>query len=113
MVFSSCSPRPSSSVPSHDRFWGSRRASYHPACACRLKPWGERVIGVVFPESVDLCAAFTAQSMHQRETSPLKRARLENGMEAQVPRFVKEGEFDRIEVATGRDLERVKESGKR
>ncbi|MFI5339296.1 MAG: translation elongation factor P [Candidatus Methylomirabilales bacterium] len=34
---------------------------------------GERVIGVVFPESVDLRVASTAQPMHQRETSALKR----------------------------------------
>ncbi|MFI5339297.1 MAG: hypothetical protein ACHQ7N_05615 [Candidatus Methylomirabilales bacterium] len=34
-------------------------------------------------------------------------------MEVQVPQFVKEGELIRIEVATGRYLERVKEPGKR
>jgi hypothetical protein len=45
------------------------------------------VIGVVFPESVDLRVASTAQPMHQRETSALKKAVLENGMEVQVPLF--------------------------
>jgi len=73
----------------------------------------ERAIGVVFPESVDLRVASTAQPMHQRETSAFKKAVLENGMEVQVPLFIKEGELIRIEVATGKYLERVKESGKR
>lgn len=73
----------------------------------------ERAIGVVFPESVDLHVASTAQPMHQRETSAFKKAVLENGMEVLVPLFIKEGELIRIEVATGKYLERVKESGKR
>ena len=74
---------------------------------------GGRAIGVVFPESVDLRVASTAQPMHQRETSALKKAALENGMEVQVPLFATEGELIRIEVATGKYLERVKGSGKR
>lgn len=74
---------------------------------------GDRAVGVVFPESVDLRVASTAQPMHQRETSALKKAILENGVEVLVPLFIREGELIRIEVATGRYLERVKESGRR
>ena len=70
----------------------------------------EQVTGVVFPEIVELRVASTAQAMHQRETSALKKAVLENGLEVQVPLFIKEGELIRIEVATGKYLERVKEA---
>jgi elongation factor P len=74
---------------------------------------GEQVTSVVFPEIVELRVASTAQPMHQRETSALKKAVLENGSEVQVPLFIKEGELIRIEVATGKYLERVKEAGKK
>ena len=53
---------------------------------------------------------------HDRGTLTMVTASdLRSGMvvEVQVPLFVKEGELIRIEVATGRDLECVKESGKR
>lgn len=73
----------------------------------------EQATGVIFPESVDLRVTSTAQPMHQRETSALKKAVLENGSEVLVPLFIKEGELIRIEVATGKYLERVKASGKK
>jgi hypothetical protein len=43
----------------------------------------------------------------------LKKAVLENGLEVMVPLFIREGELIRIEVATGKYLERVKEPGKK
>jgi elongation factor P len=70
----------------------------------------DQVTGVVFPEIVELRVVSTAQPMHQRETSALKKAVLENGSEVQVPLFIKEGELIRIEVASGKYLERVKEA---
>lgn len=68
---------------------------------------------MVFPESVDLRVTSTAQPMHQRETSALKEAVLENGMEVLVPLFIKEGELIQTKVATGKYLDRVKESGRK
>jgi len=47
--------------------------------------------------------------MHATQTSAMKRAVLENGMEVLVPLFIKEGELVRIDVATGRYLERIRE----
>jgi elongation factor P len=92
---------------------GTKAGFLQPGLRLPVETIGERAIGVVLPESVDLRVASTAQPMHQRETSALKKAVLENGMEVLVPLFIKEGEVIRIEVATGRYLERVKESGKR
>jgi hypothetical protein len=48
--------------------------------------------------------------MHQRETSAVQKARLENGSKVQVPPGIREGKLVRIEVATGTSLERVKET---
>lgn len=73
---------------------------------------GEQPVAVVFPETVDLRVVSTGQPMHAAQTSALKRAILENGVEALVPLFIKEGELVRVEVATGKYLERVRE-GKR
>lgn len=73
---------------------------------------GEEPVALVFPEAVELKVASTAQPMHVTQTSAMKRAVLENGMEVLVPLFIKEGELVRINVATGKYLERVRE-GKR
>jgi elongation factor P len=100
-------------VPIPRQVLGIKVGFLQPGVRLPVETIGERAIGVVFPESVDLRVASTAQPMHQRETSALKKAVLENGMEVQVPLFVKEGELIRIEVATGKYLEHVKEFGRR
>jgi elongation factor P len=91
---------------------GMKASFLQPGVRLPVETIGERAIGVVFPESVDLRVTSTAQPMHQRETSALKKAVLENGMEVLMPLFIREGEVIRIEVATGKYLERVKESGR-
>jgi elongation factor P len=53
--------------------------------------------------------ASTGEAQHAKETSTLKEAELENGDVIQVPLFIRAGEVVRIDVATGRYLERVKE----
>lgn len=92
---------------------GDKAGFLQPGVRLPVETIGERAIGVLLPDSVDLRVASTAQPMHQRETSALKKAVLENGMEVLVPLFIKEGEVIRIEVATGKYLERVKEPGKK
>ena len=87
---------------------GMKAGFLQPGMRVPVETIGERAIGVVFPESVELRVASTAQPMRQRETSALKTAVLENGMEVLVPLFIREGELIRVEVATGKYLERVK-----
>ncbi len=69
-------------------------------------------VSVVFPQSVELKVETTAQSVHQQQDNTFKPATLENGMEVMVPQFVKPGERVRIEVATGKYLDRVRTSTK-
>lgn len=73
---------------------------------------GEQPVAVILPETVDLRVTSTAAPMHAHETSTLKRAVLENGMEVLVPLFIKEGEVIRIAVAGKKYVERVREGKK-
>ncbi len=100
-------------LPVSRQVLGMKASFLQPGVRLPVGTIGERAIGVVIPESVDLLVNPTAQPMHQRETSTLKKALLENGLEVLVPLFIKEEELIRIEVATGKYLERVKQPGKR
>jgi elongation factor P len=66
-------------------------------------------VNVVFPEVVELKVVSAPPGLREHETSTYKTVILENGMEVLVPQFIKEGEIVRIEVETGRYLERVRE----
>lgn len=70
---------------------------------------GEQPAVVRIPETADLRVVTTGEAQHARETSALKEARLENGMTVQVPLFIAAGEVVRVNVETGRYVERVKE----
>lgn len=67
-----------------------------------------RPISVVFPPSVEAKVAETAPPMHSGQENTWKEARLENGVQIQVPLFIAPGETVRIDVKTGRYLERVR-----
>jgi elongation factor P len=100
-------------LPIPQQILGAGATFLQPGLRLPVETIGEEAIGVVLPESVEMRVASTAQPMHQRETSALKKAVLENELEVLVPLFIREGELIRIEVATGKYLERVKESGKK
>lgn len=68
----------------------------------------EAPVEVAYPETVDLKVERTSEAIHTEDSTLLKPAVLENGMEVQVPQFVKPGDMVRIEVATGRYVERLR-----
>ncbi len=70
---------------------------------------GEQPAVVRVPETVELKVMATGEAQHAKETSALKEARLENGMTILVPLFIRSGEMVRVNVETGRYVERVKE----
>lgn len=70
-------------------------------------------VSIVFPQTVDLRVERTAEPVHQQQDNTYKSATLENGMEVMVPHFIKSGELVRIEVATGKYVDRVRTGGKR
>jgi len=70
-------------------------------------------VSIVFPHTVELKIASTAQPVHQQQDNTYKYATLENGMEVMVPQFIRPGEVVRIEVASGKYVDRVRTDLKR
>lgn len=70
-------------------------------------------VSIVFPEVVEVKIQATAQPVHQQQDNTYKYATLENGMELMVPQFIKPGEIVRVEVATGKYVDRVRADTKR
>ena len=67
-----------------------------------------RPVSVLLPETVELAVQTTSPPVHQQQDSVYKSATLENGMEVMVPQFIAPGETVRIEVATGKYVERLR-----
>ena len=70
-------------------------------------------IGVVFPEIAEVRVAETAPPVHAQQDGAWKEATLENGLAIRLPLFIAPGETVRVEVKTGRYLERVRAERKR
>ena len=65
-------------------------------------------ISVVFPDIADVRISETAPPAHSQQDSAWKEALLENGMSVRVPLFIAPGELVRVEVKTGRYVERAR-----
>lgn len=70
-------------------------------------------ISVVFPEIAEARILSTAPASHSQQDSAWKEAVLENGMSIRVPLFIAAGELVRVEVKTGRYIERARAEHKR
>lgn len=70
-------------------------------------------VSIVFPEIVEVRIQTTAQPVHQQQDNTYKSATLENGLELMVPQFLKPGELVRVEVGTGKYVDRVRADTKR
>lgn len=65
-------------------------------------------IDVIVPKTVDLKVTFTSPGIKGETDATYKSAELENGIEIMVPQFIKTDDIVRIDVETGKYLERVK-----
>jgi elongation factor P len=72
-----------------------------------------RPVSMHFPATVEVRVADTAPAVHSQQDNTWKVATLETGVQIQVPLFVDRGEIVRVEVETGRYLERVRLERKR
>lgn len=70
-------------------------------------------VSIVFPGVVEVKVETTAQPIHQQQDNTYKSATLENGLEVLVPHFIGPGERVRIEVATGKYVDRARPATKR
>jgi len=65
-------------------------------------------ISVVFPDIAEVRVTDTAPPSHSQQDSAWKEAILENGISIRVPLFIAPGELVRVEVKTGRCVERAR-----
>jgi len=70
-------------------------------------------ISIVFPDVTEARVATTAPPSHSQQDSAWKEATLENGLAIRVPLFIAPGETVRVDVRTGRYVERAKTERKR
>lgn len=70
-------------------------------------------ISVIFPDVVEARVAATTPPSHAQQDSAWKEARLDNGLTLRVPLFIAPGEIVRVEVKTGRYVERARAERKR
>src|SRR6266699_5492372 len=70
-------------------------------------------VSIIFPEIVEVKVETTAHPVHQQQDNTYKYATLENGLEVMVPQFIKPGEVVRIEVGSGKYVDRVRADAKR
>lgn len=63
-------------------------------------------ISAVVPDILEALVADTTPPAHSQQDSAWKEARLENGLMIRVPLFIGPGEHVRVEVRTGRYVER-------
>ncbi len=70
-------------------------------------------ISVVTPDVIETRVATTAPAAHASQDSAWKEATLENGVEIRVPLFIGPGEIVRVDVRTGRYVDRVRTDRKR
>lgn len=78
-----------------------------PGAELNAEFFGEEAIGVDLPETVEARVATTAPPARSQQDSGRKEATLENGLKIQVPLFVAPGEIVRIDLKSGRYVERV------
>lgn len=70
-------------------------------------------ISVVVPEVAEVLVAATSPPAHSQQDSAWKEATLENGLSIRVPLFIATGDIVRIDVRTGRYIERARTEHKR
>jgi elongation factor P len=70
-------------------------------------------VSVLLPQTVELAVETTVPPVHQQQDNVFKSATLENGMEVMVPQFIAPGEVVRVEVATGKYVERLRKDSRK
>lgn len=70
-------------------------------------------ISIAFPEIAEARVARTASPSHSQLDSAWKEAVLENGISIRVPLFIAPGEVVRVDVKTGRYVERARADRRR
>jgi elongation factor P len=100
-------------VPLSRKAIGPAEKFLRPEMRVPIEFFGGRPVSVGFPDIVDVRVADTAQPTHTQQDNTWKPATLENGMEIMVPQFIRPGETIRVDVETGKYVERARVEGKK
>ncbi|MCM8790167.1 MAG: elongation factor P [Candidatus Omnitrophica bacterium] len=65
-------------------------------------------INIVFPKTVELKVVSCPPGLHEGTDTTFKEAVLENGIKTLVPQFIKEGDTVKLDVESGKYLDRIK-----
>lgn len=71
-----------------------------------------RPVSVLFPDIVEVQVADTAPPVHAQQDSTWKSAQLDNGVEIQVPQFIKTGDVIRLDLNNLKYMERARSDRK-
>jgi len=92
---------------------GTAEQFLQPGMQLPLQFFEGRPISAVFPDVMEARVATTAPPAHSQQDSTWKEATLDNGLQIRVPLFIAPGELVRVEVKTGRYVERARGERKR
>ncbi len=77
---------------------------------CELLYWNDQPIGVTLPQSVIMKVIYTEPAVRGNTSGNItKAAKLESGVEIQVPAFVDTGDMVKVNTQTAEYVERVRE----
>lgn len=88
---------------------GPGRDFLQPGMSVPVEFFDGQPISVVLPTVAEARIADTSPPIHSGQDSTWKEATLDNGLTLQVPLFIAKGEIVRVDVRTGKYLERVRE----
>lgn len=78
-----------------------------PGMKLPIQFYEEKPVSIIFPSSAVVKVVSTGAPIRGETDSTYKSAVLENGMEIMVPLFIKVGDLVKVDVETGRYIERV------
>lgn len=87
---------------------GPAEVVLQPGTAAPIEFFEGTPISVVLPDTVEARVTDTAPPIHSGQDNVWKEATLDNGMRIRVPLFVGRGEIVRIDLTTGKYLERIR-----
>lgn len=84
-----------------------------PGMRVPVELYNNHPISVVLPDVVEARVTVTAPPLHAQQDSTWKEATLDNGLKIHVPLFIAPDEMIRVDVRTGRYIERIRTERKR
>jgi len=87
---------------------GSAEPFLQPGMALPVEFFEGKPVNIVLPQFVEVKVATTAPPVHAQQDSAWKEATLENGVEIKVPLFIGPDEIVRVDVKTGKYMDRVR-----